>query len=266
MPLAQNWLILLKFDGSRYHGWQVQSSVPTVEETIEKALESLTGHLVEVNGAGRTDSGVHALNYTASFKVLNKNLNSPEKWRNALNALLPNDIVVKCVKSVPDEFHARHSSIGKRYRYLIYNAPYQSVFSINHSWWVKKSLNIQLMREAAKVLTGVHDFSTFRSVNCSSKNTIKNLREILITNNRSNFSFVQLEFEANSFLQHMVRILTGTLVEIGLGRKNIKNLERILKSGQRNLAGITAPSHGLYSLRVIYPKDIIEWPIEVIDN
>ena len=142
----------------------------------------------------------------------------------------------------------------------------QSVFSINHSWWVKKSLNIELMREAAKVLTGVHDFSTFRSVNCSSKNTIKNLREILITNNRSNFPFVQLEFEANSFLQHMVRILTGTLVEIGLGRKNIKNLERILKSGQRNLAGITAPSHGLYSLSVIYPKEMIEWPIEVIDN
>ena len=266
MPLAQNWLILLKFDGSRYHGWQVQSSLPTVEETIEKTLESLTGELVEVNGAGRTDSGVHALNYTASFKVVKKNINTPENWRNALNALLPKDIVVKCVKSVPDDFHARHSSIGKRYRYLIYNSPYRSVFSINHSWWVKKSLNIELMREASKILTGVQDFSTFRSANCTSNNTIKNLREILITDNRSNFSFVQLEFEANSFLQHMVRILSGTLVEIGLGRKKIQDIEIILKSGQRNLAGITAPSHGLYSLRVIYPKDIIEWPVEVIDN
>ncbi len=122
-------MILLKFDGTSYHGWQVQPNVPTIEKTIEQAIQRLTGKFVEVNGAGRTDSGVHALNFTANFKISSKNLNTPEKWRKALNAVLPNDIVVKSIQAVHNEFHARHSAIGKRYRYLIYNSPYHSVFS-----------------------------------------------------------------------------------------------------------------------------------------
>ncbi len=266
MPIAQNWLILLKFDGTQYHGWQVQPNLPTIEQTIEKALENLTGGLVKVNGAGRTDSGVHALNFTANFMVATKNLNTPEKWRKAFNAILPNDIVVKCVKSVPDKFHARHNAIGKRYRYLIYNSPYRPVFLKNHSWWIKKDLDIKLMQDAANVLIGVHDFSAFRSVNCTSKNTVKDLSEILIKKNSLNCKYLQIEFEANSFLQHMVRIITGTLIEVGLGRKEIDSLAKILESGQRRFAGITAPPNGLYSLRVIYPKGMVEWPIDVIDN
>ena len=114
MPTAQNWLILLKFDGTRYHGWQVQPNLPTIEKTIELAIQRLTGELVDVNGSGRTDSGVHALNFTANFKIATKNFKTPEKLRKSLNAVLPNDIVVKYVQCVSDEFHARHNAIGKR--------------------------------------------------------------------------------------------------------------------------------------------------------
>ena len=266
MQTAQNWLILLKFDGTRYHGWQIQPNLPTIEKTVEQAIRRLTGEIVEVNGAGRTDSGVHALNFTANFKITTKSLRSPEKWREALNAVLPKDIVVKCIQPVSDEFHARHNAIGKRYRYMIYNSPYHSAFSNNHSWWISKNLDTKLMQEAAYLLVGAHDFSAFRSVNCSSKNTVKDLREIMITKKHLLYSTLQLEFEANSFLQHMVRIITGTLVEIGLRRRNINDLVKVLESGQRKFAGVTAPPHGLYSLKVIYPKGMIEWPLEVIDN
>ena len=178
----------------------------------------------------------------------------------------PNDIVVKCVKSVPDKFHARHNAIGKRYRYLIYNSPYRPVFLKNHSWWIKKDLDIKLMQDAANVLIGVHDFSAFRSVNCTSKNTVKDLSEILIKKNSLNCKYLQIEFEANSFLQHMVRIITGTLVEAGQARKSCDDVKRALNNGDRNLAGCTAPAYGLYSLKVIYPDGLVSWPPEVIDN
>jgi len=266
VPTAQNWLILLKFDGTHYHGWQVQPNLPTIEKKVEQAIKHLTGKFVEVNGSGRTDSGVHALNFTANFKVSTKKIETAEEWRKALNAVLPDDIVVKCLQSVPDEFHARHNAVGKRYRYLINNLPYKSAFSSNHSWWINKTLDTKLMQEAALILSGVHDFSAFRSVNCTSKNPVKEIREIIITNKRLHCSTLQLEFEANSFLQHMVRIITGTLVEVGLGRRKKDDLFKVLESGQRKFAGVTAPPHGLYSLEVIYPKGMIEWPLEVIDN
>jgi len=266
VPIAQNWLILLKFDGTRYHGWQIQPNLATIEETIELAIKRLTGETLVVNGAGRTDSGVHALNFTANFKSSTKNFKTPEKWLKAFNAVLPNDIVVKCIKAVPIEFHARHNAIGKRYRYLIYNLPYKSPFSQNLSWWISQNLDIKLMREAARILTGENDFSAFRSADCTSPNPVKNLREILIKKKRLYCSTVQIEFESNSFLQHMVRIITGTLVDVGLRRIKIENVGEALESGQRKLAGVTAPPHGLYSFKVIYPKGMIDWPSKVIDN
>ena len=266
MPTAQNWLILLKFDGTRYHGWQIQPNSPTIEDILKRAIELLTGETVEVFGAGRTDSGVHALNFTANFKISTENFKTPEKWRKALNAVLPHDIVVKCLQAVPSKFHARHDAIAKRYRYLIYNLPYKSAFSQKHSWWINQNLDIKRMREAAIILTGEYDFSAFRSTSCTSPHPVKNLSEILITKKKLLYSTMQIEFEANSFLQHMVRIMTGTLVEVGLGRRKIDDLPKVLKSGQRKLAGVTAPAHGLYSLKVIYPKGKIDWPLEVIDS
>ena len=265
MPSAQNWLLLLTYDGTCYHGWQVQPNSPTIEDTLEKAIKSLTSESVKVHGAGRTDSGVHALNFTANFKISEESFKTPKKWRIALNAVLPDDIVVKYAQKVSPEFHARHSAIGKCYRYLIYNLPYQAAFSRNQSWWINQTLDTKKMEEVAEIFLGEHDFSAFRAASCSSQNPIKNIRKISISKNRFRHSTMQIEFEANSFLQHMVRIICGTLVEVGQGRKNVHDVTEALESGQRKLAGITAPANGLYFLSVIYPHGMIKWPKEVID-
>ena len=179
---------------------------------------------------------------------------------------MPNDIVVKSVQTVSADFHARHNAIGKRYRYLISNHSYHSPFTNNKSWQVGQILDIDLMKQAAEVLIGKHDFSAFRSSNCRSPNTVKDIREISIGKSHFQNSILQIEIEANSFLQHMVRIITGTLVEAGQGRISCADVKKALNNGDRNLAGSTAPAHGLYSLKVIYPDGLVSWPPEVIDN
>ena len=177
MPSESNWLLLISYDGTNYNGWQVQPNQPTIEGTLENALHRLTGQVIKIHGSGRTDAGVHSLNQTASFSVVSEF--SPEKWRIALNGVLPDDLVVKHVQHVPSDFHARHSSVGKRYRYLVCNLPYRSPFSRNKSWWVRKSLNLEAIREASSYLIGKRDFSAFRAAACSSPNPNKDLREIL---------------------------------------------------------------------------------------
>ena len=266
MPSAQNWLLLLTFDGACYHGWQVQPDFPTIQDTLQKAIQRLTGEIVKVHGAGRTDSGVHGLNYTANFNSNSKNITTSEKWCSALNAVLPDDIVVKCAQTVSIDFHARHNAIGKRYRYLISNHSYQSPFTTNKSWQIDQILDVEIMKRVAEVLIGEHDFSAFRSSNCSSPNTVKDIREITIGKSNSQNSLLQIEIEADSFLQHMVRIIVGTLIEVGQDRLSCADIEKALNEGDRNLAGCTAPAHGLYSLKVIYPDGLVSWPLEVIDN
>ena len=266
MPSAQNWLLLLTFDGACYHGWQVQPDSPTIQDTLEKAIHRLTGETVRVHGAGRTDSGVHALNYTANFNIISKNIKTTEKWCSALNAVLPDDIVVKYAQTVSADFHARHNAIGKRYRYLISNNTYHSPFTKNKSWQVEKILDIDIMKQVAEVLIGEHNFSAFRSSNCNSPNTVKDIREISIGKSQFQNSILQIEIEGNSFLQHMVRIITGTLVEAAQSRISCVDVKQALKNGDRKLAGCTAPAQGLYSLKVIYPEGLVRWPSEVIDN
>ena len=266
VPSAQNWLLLLTFDGACYHGWQVQPDVPTIQDTLQKAIKVLTGETVLVHGAGRTDSGVHALNYTANFNSTSKNIKTTEKWCSALNAVLPDDIVVKYAQTVSADFHARHNAIGKRYRYLISNNSYHSPFTKNKNWQIGKILDIDIMKQVAEVLVGEHDFSAFRSSNCNSPNTVKDISEISIGKSNFQNSILQIEIEGNSFLQHMVRIITGTLVEAAQSRISCVDVKKALKNGDRKLAGCTAPAHGLYSLKVIYPEGLVRWPSEVIDN
>jgi len=159
-----------------------------------------------------------------------------------LNTVLPPDIVVKYAQTVAADFHARHSAVGKRYRYLISNLPYKPPFSLNQSWWVSQDLDIDLMREAADLLVGKHDFSAFRAASCSSPSSVKDLRVIEIFEVRSRHSTLQIEMEANSFLQHMVRIIAGTLVEVGRGYKNVEDVAQALekrstKAGRKNCTG-----------------------------
>ena len=264
MPSESNWLLLLSYDGTNYNGWQVQPNQPTIEGTLEEALLRLTGNIVKVHGSGRTDAGVHGLNQTATFSVVSGF--SPEKWRLALNGVLPDDLVVKHVQQVTAAFHARHSSIGKRYRYLVCNLPYRSPFSRNKSWWVRKPLDLDAMREAASELTGRHDFSAFRAVGCSSPNPVKDLREILCDVKPWLHANLCLETEADSFLQHMVRIIVGTLVQVGTGKLKPQQMKGILESRDRVQAGPTAPAHGLYALSVCYPEGTVSWPEEVMNH
>ena len=266
VPSAQNWLLLLTFDGACYHGWQVQPDVPSIQDNLQKAIKVLTGETVIVYGAGRTDSGVHALNYTASFNSTSKNINTTKKWCSALNAVLPDDIVVKYAQTVSADVHARHNAIGKRYRYMISNNSYHSPFTKNKTWQIGKILDIDLMKQVAGILVGEHDFSAFRSSNCNSPNTVKDIREISIDKSQFQNSMLQIEIEGNSFLQHMVRIITGTLVEAAQSRISCVDVKKALNNGDRNLVGCTAPAHGLYSLKVIYPDGLVNWPKKVIDN
>ncbi|MBQ31215.1 MAG: tRNA pseudouridine(38-40) synthase TruA [Deltaproteobacteria bacterium] len=262
MPSSQNWLILLAYSGTCYRGWQIQPHDPTIEGLLEHALLELTGQSVKVHGAGRTDAGVHALNYPASFQL--DTCFSAEKWRGALNSKLPEDVVVKHVQPMPLEFHARHSAVGKHYRYLIHNCPYADPFGPNSAWWVRRSLDVAAMREAATRLVGIHDFSAFRSVRCASPNPVKELRELQVELDPSQPGRLWIEAEANSFLQHMVRILAGTLVDVGLGKLSPEEVGAILKNRDRTLGGKTAPPHGLYMLRTIYPDGLVEWPPDVL--
>ena len=215
-------------------------------------------------GSGRTDAGVHALNYPAHFQS-SQNL-TPREWNKALNGLLPPDIVVRNVVEKSTDFHARHDSIGKRYAYLIHNAKERNPFAENHSWWIRQSLDVKAMRMAAECLVGRHDFSSFRASHCSGPDPVKELQEITIAKTVSPWGNLIMEFEANSFLQHMVRILAGTLVEVGLRKREAISMEEILMWKDRTKAGKTAPSGGLYQLAVHYPPDLVSWSEELLIN
>ena len=254
--------MLLSYDGHHYHGWQIQKNQNTIQAELEKALATLTGGSTKVFGAGRTDAQVHALNQTASF--FSEAHFTPEKWRVALNALLPSDIVVKCVLSVPATFHARHSAHAKRYRYLINNRPYPSAFKGHHSWWIRKPLDVEAMQAAASSFIGQHDFSAFRSSQCASPSAVKTLHELTLRFVQHSNATLCIEVKANSFLQHMVRIIVGTLVAVGEHRLAPSDIPEILRQKDRQKSGKTAPPYGLYMLTVYYDT-AIPWPDDVID-
>ena len=255
--------MLLSYDGFNYYGWQIQTTYNTIEAELEKAIKILTGKGVKVFGAGRTDSKVHALNQTANF--FSDAGFSSEKWRSALNAVLPAEIVVKCVLPVSPSFHARYSSVAKRYRYLIYNKPFPTPLGHHYSWWIRKSLDLKAMQLASKHFIGEHDFSAIRSSQCSSPSPVKIIKELTITPIDTPVASLCIEVEANSFLQHMVRIIVGTLVAVGEHRFAPNNIPYILQSKDRQKSGKTAPPYGLYVLKVYYNDQDIQWPPSVVD-
>lgn len=256
--------MLISYLGTQYAGWQVQPDQPTIEAALENALQRITQQETPVHGAGRTDAGVHALNQTAHFESA-ANLSS-DQWRGAINAHLPRDITVKCVQPVSSEFHARHSSQAKSYRYLIHNRPYPSPFARDRSWWQGKMLDMDAMLEAAEHLLGEHDFSAFRAADCSSPNPVKTIHAIEIVPILSEIATLRVDVTGSSFLQHQVRIMVGTLVGVGLGRFEPCELKVIRDDGSRQRAGVTAPAHGLYVLKVHYAQGVVSWPQNLLDS
>lgn len=242
----RNLKLTIQYDGTKYCGWQKQPNSSGIQGTIEYAIYEITKEKVNIIGSGRTDAGVHALGQVANFKT---NSNIPAaRIPDALNAKLPKDISIIDCQEVSDDFHSRYSATGKIYRYLIYNKPYRSPLYKDISYHVRYDLDIEKMRVEAQSLLGTHEFKGFMSSGSSVKDTVRTIHNISI---EESGDLIVLEMEGNGFLYNMVRIIVGTLVDIGRGRID-KPLEEIIASQDRGEAGHTAPAHGLFLKKVHY--------------
>ena len=248
--MKRNIKLTIEYDGTNYHGWQSQagSGNPTIQDTLEQALKTLTKADCKTCSSGRTDAGVHAFGHVANFKTGSSI--PAEAWAPALNHLLPGDIRVLVSAEAPEDFHARYSALSKVYKYRILNKRAPTALYRNYAWHINTPLNLKKMRLAASCLPGKHDFSTFRSSGCGAKTPVRTLKRAEIGKRGD---FIEIWLEADSFLQYMVRNITGTLVEVGLGRFSPDEVEQMLKSCDRTLAGRTAPPQGLYLVEVHYP-------------
>ncbi len=239
--------LILEYEGTAYHGWQVQPGLPTIQGVLQATLSRIAGVPVEVTGAGRTDAGVHALGQVASFAA-DLRLD-PLTLRKALNATLPGDIVVCRVEEAPPDFDARRSARSKNYRYTLLRRDYRSAWLGRHSLYVPYPLDVEAMAEAARALIGTHDFSAFRAGTCTAATPV---RTVLDASWRAAGDLLHFEITANAFLQHMIRIILGTLLEVGRGKRTPSEVAMILASRERRCAGNTALPHGLCLVEVHY--------------
>ena len=239
--------LTLEYDGTTYAGWQRQPNLPTIQAAVETAIFGVTQITVPVIGAGRTDSGVHALGQVASFRI-NRDM-SPREWMRALNAHLPESIVVRSVELMPDSFHARHSAKGKLYEYRILNRPERPAVERDYCWHVYHPLNDAAMNRAGKTLIGSHDFSSFQTQPTENEDPFCRLQRLAVIREGT---WLWVEVYADRFLKQMVRSIVGTLVEVGLNKRPSDSLRTILDAHDRSAAGKTAPSQGLFLMRVDY--------------
>ncbi|MBU5678094.1 tRNA pseudouridine(38-40) synthase TruA [Alkaliphilus sp. MSJ-5] len=244
----KNIMVEIQYDGTNYSGWQIQPNSRTIQEEIMRALKKLTGKELSINGSGRTDAGVHAYGQVASF-ILESNI-PVDRLPLAFNSNLPNDISIINAMEVPMDFHARYSAIGKRYIYHIYEGRYRNPLLRNYSYHVHYKLDHKKMRDGAKLLLGTHDFRGFMSSGSSVENTVRTIRNLdIIIKDNSLYVYI----EGDGFLYNMVRIITGTLVEVGMGKISIEHINRALETKDRTVAGHTAPPQGLFLDKVFYP-------------
>ena len=240
--------ITIEYDGTDYAGWQQQKDAPSIQEELQKAAFKFLAEDVLVTGAGRTDAGVHALGQVAHFDTT-KTI-EPFKLCQAFNAhLRPQPISVLDAEIVSDDFHARFSAKKRFYVYKILNRRSRPALYVNRMWWVHQPLDVEKMQDAAQVLIGKHDFSTFRAAACQAKSPIKTLDEIRIERNGD---FVFFYFGARSFLHHQVRNIVGTLKLVGEGVWTKRNVIDALNAKDRKAGGPTAAAEGLYFEKVVY--------------
>lgn len=244
----KNYKIILQYDGSRYKGWQTQKNTDmTIQGKLEAVLERMAGHPVEIHGSGRTDAGVHALAQTADFK-LEEHFDKEEIFT-YLNEYLPEDIRVLEIEEVPLRFHSRYHAVKKTYRYTIWNAPKADVFLRKWVEVIPEELNLAKMREASKLLIGTHDFLAFCGNRKMKKSTVRNIMAITIGKKEEQ---VEITITGNGFLQNMVRIIVGTLVEVGLKKRSVESVGEALESRDREQAGYTISPRGLVLVGVDY--------------
>lgn len=243
----RNIKVKIEYDGKNFNGWQKQPDKLNIQGEIERAIFEITGEKVDLIASGRTDAGVHSLGQTANFKMEN---NMPiEKIPLAINSKLKKTIRVKTAEEVDERFHSRYNCKGKKYRYVINNAPIESALYKDLELHISQKLDLNKMREAIKYFVGKHDFSAFKSSGTSSKNSVREIykAEIIEDGDR-----IKIELTGSGFLYNMVRIISGTLVEVGIGKIEPKQIPEIIQSKDRGMAGRTLPPQGLYLVEVYY--------------
>ena len=243
----------LMFDGSRYHGWQVQKTEISVAGTIEEALTRLCGHTVKVHGCGRTDAGVHAERYCANFKTSSGI--PPERLPLAANSLLPSDISVTRAIYTSDEFDANLSCVKKEYTYRIFCSRIRDPFYAGRAYFYPLKLDVSSMKQAAKHFVGAHDFAALRSVGTETKTTTRTVHWYEI---EEKGSITELRVCANGFLYNMARAMAGTLIYVSEGKIPPDDIPRLLESKDRRLTGPTVPPGGLYMTRIWYDGEVGE--------
>lgn len=246
--MTQNYKLIISYDGTRYFGWESQTTTDmTIQGKLQNVLSLMTGEPVKIIGAGRTDAGVHARAMVANVS-LNTELTA-EAIRDYMNQYLPEDICIEEVRIASDRFHSRYNAIGKTYCYTCYIGDAKPVFDRKYVYIPPEAPNVELMRKAAEYLIGEHDFASFCAKAQKKKSTVRKVDRIDIVEESG---YLRLTYHGNGFLYNMVRILTGTLLEVGFGKRTPESMVELLEAKNRKLAGYTAPAQGLCLMKVDY--------------
>lgn len=239
----------IEYDGRGYRGWQWQPDGPSIQGALEAAIGLVADHPLQVHGAGRTDAGVHALLQVAHFETAAER--AEHNWIFGINRHLPANIAVRFVVEVDDDFHARFSALGRRYRYRVRNHRARPALDDGRVLWVAQALDVSAMARAAQSLLGRNDYSSFRGIECQAAHAVRELRRFDVCEVGDEIWF---EVEADGFLHHMVRNLVGTLLEIGRGKRPPTHAKEVLDARDRRLAGMTVAADGLYFVAALYPR------------
>ncbi len=238
----------VQYDGSRFFGWQIlKTGLPTVQAAVEAALSKVANHPVSVVCAGRTDARVHGCNQIIHFD--SDAIRSDRGWAYGANANLPDDVALNWVRPVTDDFHARFSARWRRYRYVIYNNPIRPAHLSSGVTWNYRALDVQRMQAAAEYLTGEHDFTSYRAVQCQAKNPVRQVTRLDVSRHGP---LIVIDVQANAFLHHMIRNFAGVLMAIGCGKREPIWAQAVLKARDRAQGGVTASPCGLYFVDVGY--------------
>ncbi|MDQ7787606.1 MAG: tRNA pseudouridine(38-40) synthase TruA [Thermodesulfovibrionales bacterium] len=244
----RNIKLVMEYDGSHYNGWQRQTALKnTVQGRIEHVLQLMTGEKIELHGAGRTDTGVHALGQVANFHTQSqKRLSEIEDY---LHKYFPDDINLLDIQEMPERFHSRLNAKGKKYLYRIWNHPLTNIFNRRYYLHIKKPLNVEKMKQAADLFIGTKDFRSFTALKSKKKSTVRTLSKIEFLKKESE---ITLNFSGDGFLHKMVRVITGTLIQVGLGELSVSEVKEMFEKEKRSAAGFTAPPHALFLVKVVY--------------
>jgi tRNA pseudouridine38-40 synthase len=248
-----NFRLLLQYDGTDFHGWQIQGELRTVQGELARVLSLLEGREVTIHGSGRTDAGVHADGQVANVQLQRKI--PPQKLRNAINGNLASDLRVLFVDSVPDDFHARYSATGKTYCYRVVHGQVMSPFWVRYAHQEARQLDFQKMTQCAHQFIGEHDWTAFSAVQSDAESRVRNITQLDIAHGwdgRGRCDLIEFTISANGFLRYMVRSIVGTLLAVGHGEIDQATVARAIREGDRSLVGATAPTRGLTLMSVQY--------------